>query len=86
MAALNNETFGKDHFSFYPNPVQDRLYIDAAEDVKSVCVYDALGQKILEHSGGEGAMQLDFSAMRQDVYFVSARSEEGEKTFRILKQ
>lgn len=36
------------NFTFYPNPMQDVLHIQADESIKSITVYDLLGKKVLD--------------------------------------
>lgn len=86
FTALATESFDRDSFACYPNPVQGQLNIKAKTAISSLSVYDLLGQQLIEKKGIGNEMQLDFSGMQQGVYLVSVNADEGIKTFRIIKQ
>lgn len=86
FVALATESFGSNAFAYYPNPVIDQLTVKAKTAIKSLSVYDLLGQQLVGKKGMGNEMQLDFSGMRQGVYLVSVNADEGVRTFKVIKQ
>ena len=72
-------------FNIYPNPVNDKLYIEAETEVKEVVVYDIYGrcQELSAVSCQPSA--VDVSNLNSGVYFVKVVTANGETVKRILK-
>lgn len=84
---LGIDEFALASTSFYPNPVTDRLYIDAPEGVSITGVegYNLLGQKILEVSGQPES--IDFSVYPVGMYIVNVLFDNGHVSQgRIIKK
>ncbi len=70
----------------YPNPVSGILNISNTEKIKSVSIYDILGQKmIVENLNGLNS-QIDLSKLSNGIYFVKVIVENKTNTFTINKQ
>ncbi len=70
---------------FYPNPVDDKLYIETEMEVENVVVYDIYGrQQELSAISGQQTV-IDVSKLNSGVYFVKIVTENGETVKRILK-
>ena len=69
----------------YPNPVTDRLYIDA--EVEEVEVYDVYGRlqdnKTTRQQGDEA---IDVSRLNNGVYFVRIKTDSGDVVRRFVKK
>jgi len=65
----------------YPNPVKDQLTV-SAENLQAVEVYNLVGQQVM----ASATHVIDFSALREGVYFVRISCLEGVVTKRIVKQ
>lgn len=62
-----------------PNPVQSKLYIHAAADIKSIEVYDIAGRKVFEKSGNEKTTEIiDTSSLPDGVYFLFVANTNGQ--------
>jgi hypothetical protein len=44
---LSNESFTASDFTVFPNPLTDMLNVAAKDNLKSVVVYNAIGQQVL---------------------------------------
>lgn len=65
----------------YPNPVKDRLTIQA-ESLQSVEVYNLVGQKLMRST----ETVIDLSGLTEGVYFVRIEMSDKTVTKRIVKQ
>lgn len=72
----------------FPNPVNDKLTISIKEWNKPVeiTLYNSIGQqqKRIATSGGAN-IEIDFSDLTQDVYFVAVKCEDEIITHKIVK-
>ena len=74
-------------FNVYPNPVEDRLYIEAETEVKEVVVYDVYGRhQVTETPSFQGDVTVDVADMKSGIYFVKVVTENGEAVQRFVKE
>ena len=71
-------------FRLYPNPVNDKLYIETETEVEEVVVYDAFGRQQLAVSCQQSAISV--SGLNAGVYFVMIKTSEGVVTKRFVKK
>ena len=71
-------------FNVYPNPVNDRLYIETETEVKEVVVYDVYGRQQTTVNGQQTS-SIDISNLNSGVYFIKVVTENGEVVKRIIK-
>ena len=67
----------------YPNPVQDILNIESKESIKSIEVYNMLGELLASE---KGRTQMDFSSYTEGVYFLKVDTEKGSVFQKVLKE
>ena len=82
---LSVETF-ESSISIYPNPVSTVLTISANEVVKSVSVYNQLGQEVMASSHLENTLQLDMSGLPSSLYIVEIATDKSRESFKIIVQ
>ncbi len=74
-------------FVIYPNPVNDRLYIEAETEIKEVVVYDVYGRhQVAETPSHQGNVTVDVADMKSGIYFVKVVTEKGETVQRFVKK
>jgi len=74
-------------FSYYPNPVRDELKMSANEDIKSVNVYNMIGQEVKRIAlSNVSSYKLDMSDLSKGVYFITAKIGESTGTFKVIKK
>ena len=74
-------------FNVYPNPVNDRLYIEAETEVKEVVVYDVYGRhQVTETPSLQGNVTVDVADLKSGIYFVKVVTENGEAVQRFIKK
>ncbi len=66
----------------YPNPVQNNLHIKSISDIRSINVYNGLGQKVLQSK----QEIIDMSHFSKGLYFLQIHTESGIETKRIIKK
>ena len=71
-------------FNVYPNPVNDKLYIETEAEVEKVVVYDIYGRQ-QSTVNGQQSLSIDMSDLNSGVYFVKVVTENGEVVKRIVK-
>ena len=73
-------------FNIYPNPVNDKLYIETQTQTQTVEIYDIYGRRqVTETQSRQGDLSVDVSCLNSGVYFVKVVTSEGETVKRILK-
>ena len=79
----------ENRFEIYPNPVNDRLYIEtqALTQTLTIEIYDIYGRvQILRNSETQKlSNSIDVSNLKSGIYFVKVRTEEGDIVKRIIK-
>jgi hypothetical protein len=66
----------------YPNPVDKMLYIKNITGLKSIDVYNSLGQQVLQSK----VDQIDVGHLPIGIYFLKIHSDQGTETKRIIKK
>ena len=72
----------------YPNPVNDRLYIETQTltQTMTVEIYDVYGRhQVTETPSHQGNLTIDLSNLKSGIYFVKIKTEEGNIVKRIIK-
>ena len=84
MSVAEQETA---NISYYPNPVQDILYLSSKENISEVLVYDLTGKMIVnKNSFKNNEYTIDFSNFTKGVYLVKIKFGEGYKSFQVVKK
>jgi hypothetical protein len=74
-------------FSIYPNPVNDRLFVETETEIEEVMVYDIFGRlQITEAPSHQGNLSIDLSNLNSGIYFVKVKTENGEIAKRFIKK
>ena len=71
--------------NIYPNPVNDRLYIETEGVIKEIVVYDIYGRR-QTIGNGEQSLDIDVSCLNSGIYFVKIKTNNGTITKRFVKQ
>ena len=72
--------------NLYPNPVNDRLYIETLTQTLTVEIYDVYGRhQVTETPSHQGNLTIDLSNLKSGIYFVKIKTEEGNIVKRIIK-
>ena len=72
--------------TYYPNPVQDRLHIDAQENIEKISVFNVLGQEVLSILPNTTSVTLDTSTFAKGMYVVQVVSNGATGSYKIIKK
>ncbi len=73
--------------NIYPNPVSDRIFIEAETEIEEVVVYDIYGRhQVTKSPSHQGNLSIDLSDLKSGIYFVKINTEKGNIVKRIIKQ
>jgi hypothetical protein len=74
-------------FNIYPNPVNDRLFVEAEAKIEEVVIYDIFGrQQVTVTTSLQGNLSIDLSDLNSGIYFVKVKTENGEIAKRFIKK
>ena len=73
--------------NIYPNPVQDRLYVETLNQTQTVEIYDVYGrvQNLRNSETQKLRNSIDVTDLNSGVYFVKVVTENGEAIKRVVK-
>ena len=69
----------------YPNPTQGVVKIEA-EGIKSISIYNDLGQLVFESAANGNVFDYDFSGQEAGVYFIKVEATKGVASKRVIVQ
>lgn len=80
-----NETKKEAIFKCYPNPVEDELYILGTYKIKSIELFDALGNRVAIYHYKKSIIKMDLSNLKSGVYHIKVINEnEVEETKKLF--
>ncbi len=71
--------------TYYPNPVQDIININANEEILNVTVYDILGRQVLQQKGDQNIMNLNMSTLTSGNYLAKIESIDATHVIKLIK-
>ncbi|HSD14284.1 MAG TPA: T9SS type A sorting domain-containing protein [Flavobacterium sp.] len=86
--ALGLEDFEQAAVSVYPNPVTNILNIETKQNIQvlSICIYNQLGQLVLEIPKADNVSKADVSGLASGNYFIKINSDKGTSNTKFIKQ
>ncbi|EIA07528.1 T9SS type A sorting domain-containing protein [Flavobacterium frigoris] len=77
-----------DYFNVYPNPVHDILNIGIKNTIplKTMAIYDMLGQIIIAVPNAQNISKVDVSKLTIGNYFLKMNTDKGSSSFKFIKQ
>ncbi|QSB25181.1 T9SS type A sorting domain-containing protein [Flavobacterium sp. CLA17] len=76
------------YFNIYPNPVKDVLNIISIKNdptIKSIAVYDVLGQLVIAVPNAVDVSTIDVSKLRTGNYFLKVKTDKGTSSSKFIK-
>jgi len=89
VAALSNQDFDfESYFTLYPNPVKDALNFEVKNEigVKSIQVYNTLGQIVLAVTNASTTRSIDVASLNAGVYFIKVVTDRGSANSKFIKE
>lgn len=85
LSTENN--FSSLNLNFYPNPVSNILYIDNSQDIKSIKIFNVLGEKVYENTRGNmGVKKINISTLNKGVYLLKIKTASTVFSKKIFKK
>ena len=72
--------------AIYPNPVSDKLTIEAQEAIESVEVYNLVGALVVSKKDQTNKVELSVSDLPAGMYFVRLTTQSGSETRTFVKK
>lgn len=87
ISLLGNPDFVANAITLYPNPVQDILNISQTntEVIKSISIFNLLGQKLQYVPMGSNQNAIDVSQLKTGNYILKMETENGMRTHKFSK-
>ncbi|WP_274476469.1 fibronectin type III domain-containing protein [Mangrovimonas aestuarii] len=73
-------------FSYYPNPVENVLNLNAQNTIDAVIVLNVLGQQVVHVQPNSLEAKVDMTELSEGAYFVKVTMRNATKTIRVLKK
>jgi hypothetical protein len=74
-------------FEYYPNPVKNKLFINAAQtQVEAINLYNITGKKIMSKIFGQAEVVLDMAQLQSGIYFLEVRTNGKRDIVKLIKQ
>ena len=73
--------------NIYPNPVNDRLYIETESEIIEVSIFDVYGRRqVTETPSHQEVVTVEVSNLNSGVYFVKVVTNDGDVVKRFVKK
>lgn len=83
---LSNKNFDNSPlFTYYPNPVNDILILNAQKNISKIFVFNMLGQEVLRNVPNAINSKLYLSTLKPGAYFVKITVGKVTQAIRIIK-
>lgn len=84
VGASVNEVATDETFRTFPNPAREVVNIISASVIKSLVIYNALGQEVYSINPDTDNVKINTSAFENGVYVVKATTANGQKTTKLV--
>lgn len=84
-ATANTDQLDSLGFSYYPNPVKNKLMMKADQEITNVKIYNVFGQKVREYDLSMLKTELDLSSFTSGTYIVKTTIDNKVGTFKVVK-
>ncbi len=84
-AALGIANFSKNELLYYPNPTKDKITMISPDSIKSISVYNVLGQLVLQQTPNSKQTIIDISLLNAGQYIFKVTSENTFSMVKIVK-
>ena len=72
-------------FTYYPNPVNNTLTLNAQKVISNVAVFNMLGQQVIRTAPNAVSNDVDMSNLQSGAYFVQVTIGQAVETVRVIK-
>ena len=85
---INTEGIGEQSgkLTLYPNPVNDKLVMEAMETIDCLEIYNLLGTLVYSSNDGTTKVEISVSDLPSGMYFVRVKSNNNTETLKFVKK
>jgi hypothetical protein len=80
------EDLSRFNFSVYPNPVANKLQVNASEKISKIEIYNIIGQKVIDKKINETNNRIDVSQLNKGIYILKTFIGDSVGTKRFIKE
>jgi len=82
------ENISENNFSIYPNPAQEKIYIENSldEEPMQIHIFNSLGQGIFKNQSDDKQMEIDTYNWQKGIYLFECRNRRGTFVKKIIIQ
>ncbi|QXP58245.1 T9SS type A sorting domain-containing protein [Olleya sp. HaHaR_3_96] len=73
-------------FTYYPNPVNDSLILNAQKEISNVSVYNMIGQEVYKNTPNSVNNAVDMSNLQSGAYFIKVTIDNVTETVKVIKK
>lgn len=84
--ALAVKNFEATNIKMYPNPVANKLSIEAQDTIENISIYNVLGQQVLAANPNSNIAVLDISSLQTGTYIVKTSISGTTSTSKVIKK
>ncbi len=75
-----------DGFSFYPNPSNNTINLNASKTIESIEIYSMVGQLVIKDSGSNVNLKVDVSKLQSGYYVLKVISNNQSGVYKFIKE
>lgn len=80
------DDFDMASFSYFPNPIVDRLMITYSKEISEIVVYNLLGKEVKKMQPKADKVELDMSQLPPAIYMIKLTVANTTKLVKVIKQ
>ena len=70
----------------YPNPVNDKLTVEAQEAISNVEIYNLMGALVYSQKGCANKVEINTADLQSGIYFIRLTTKNASETRRFIKE
>ena len=84
--AVESITYNNTSLHLYPNPTENRLFIETEHEIEEIVIYDIYGRKCQQANETTSQQVLDVTDLNAGIYFVKVVTDNNEIVKRFVKK
>ncbi|MCY1379403.1 hypothetical protein D9M69_671190 [compost metagenome] len=84
--SLSTDDFSLANLVVYPNPVRDVLNVSFDKEIRTIAVFNTLGQQVMERQVNATEAVINVSSLTSGTYFVKVTADNAFKTLKVIKE
>ena len=84
--AVESITYNNTSLHLYPNPTENRLFIETEHEIEEIVIYDVYGRKCQQVNETTSQQVLDVTDLNAGIYFVKVVTDNNEIVKRFVKK